>query len=256
MYGKKILICGLPGSGKTTLARRLASELNAPHFNADIVRGTLNDWDFSPAGRIRQANRMSVICNVVAESGADVIADFVCPTADTRAQFSADFTVWCDTITKEACRFPDTAAIFEKPLDADCRVRAFSRMDAALMGIVEVLRPFDWQVPTALFVGRFQPFHDGHFALVNEGIRRIGQACIAVRTRKISETDPYSFAQVRERIVAVMSQREISRKVFDVIPVPNIGAIFYGRDVGYGVERIELPRAIEEISGTQLRGKL
>jgi adenylylsulfate kinase len=44
---KIILIMGLPGSGKTTLAEELAPMLNAKRLNADEVRKEANDWDFS-----------------------------------------------------------------------------------------------------------------------------------------------------------------------------------------------------------------
>jgi adenylylsulfate kinase len=54
----KILIFGLPGSGKTTFAKKLISEKKIAYFNADEVRKMFNDWDFTEAGRIRQAQRM------------------------------------------------------------------------------------------------------------------------------------------------------------------------------------------------------
>ena len=54
----KILVMGLPGAGKTHLAERLQKVLNCAWYNADKVREMANDWDFSPEGRVRQANRM------------------------------------------------------------------------------------------------------------------------------------------------------------------------------------------------------
>ena len=56
---KKILIMGLPGSGKTTLASKLIPLLNAKWVNNDEIRKDANDWDFSEEGRIRQAKRMA-----------------------------------------------------------------------------------------------------------------------------------------------------------------------------------------------------
>ena len=85
----KILICGLPGSGKTTLAKCLSAKLNADWFNADEVRATYDDWDFSESGRIRQAKRMSTLAD---KSQADhTLCDFVAPTQATREAFNADF---------------------------------------------------------------------------------------------------------------------------------------------------------------------
>ena len=60
---KKILIMGLPGSGKTYLTERLVPLIGAAWFNADKVREMANDWDFSEEGRIRQSNRMKSIAD-------------------------------------------------------------------------------------------------------------------------------------------------------------------------------------------------
>src|SRR5947209_11221703 len=104
---KKILIMGLPGAGKTTLATALVPRLNAVHFNADAVRTNINkDLGFSPADRIEQARRMGWLCDRVVEAGTYAIADFICPTAEARAAFGDAFVVWLDRIQKS--RFPDT----------------------------------------------------------------------------------------------------------------------------------------------------
>jgi len=113
----KILICGLPGSGKTTLAKSLAEELDAYWLNADAVRTEYNDFDFSEEGRMRQADRMKFLADVVVKAGQSVVADFICPTEKTRKEFDADFTVWMDTI--KTGRFDDTNAMFESPTKCD-----------------------------------------------------------------------------------------------------------------------------------------
>ena len=109
----KILIFGLPGSGKTTLAKPFAELLGGVHINADAVRKEYDDWDFTPEGRIRQAQRMRHLSDGVVMAGKIAVADFVCPTEAARLEFDPDFTVWMDTI-KEG-RFDDTNKMFERP---------------------------------------------------------------------------------------------------------------------------------------------
>ena len=94
----KVLICGLPGSGKTTLARELSYHFLLPHYNADTVRELSNNWDFSTKGRLQQFHRMNL------ESWG--ILDFVCPYREFRQRIDADFTIWMNTITES--KYEDT----------------------------------------------------------------------------------------------------------------------------------------------------
>ena len=110
---KKILIMGLPGAGKTTLADKLAPLINGERINADEVRRKANDWDFSMEGRLRQSKRMRDLAQNLLAQGKFVVADFVCPTPKTRQDFTADYIIWIDTI-KEG-RFNDTNKMFIKP---------------------------------------------------------------------------------------------------------------------------------------------
>src|SRR5262245_58303056 len=178
---RKILIMGLPGSGKSTLTQTLAPMLNAVVFNNDGVRANINkDLGFTLEDRIEQARRMGWLCDRIIEAGTHAIADFICPTADKRAAFGDAFVVWVDRVN-ESC-FPDTDALFQEPLHWDIRVEAEGSPTYWAERIcAKVLPTFDPKAPTALFVGRYQPFHEGHKKLIEEGLRRVGQACIAVR---------------------------------------------------------------------------
>ena len=117
---KIILIMGLPGAGKTTLANELAKLIESKRLNADEIRRAANDWDFSEEGRTRQSKRMSEVAIKLKNEGNNVIADFICPTPEARKLFPADYVVWVDTIKKG--RFEDTNQMFVKPEKYDCHV--------------------------------------------------------------------------------------------------------------------------------------
>jgi adenylylsulfate kinase len=117
----KILILGLPGAGKTTLAKVLAPKLAAVHFNADEVRAQINrDLGFSLNDRLEHARRMGWLCDQVALGGHNVIADFVCPTHEARLAFGEAFIVWVDRVKASAYR--DTDLLFQPPAFYNLRV--------------------------------------------------------------------------------------------------------------------------------------
>jgi len=119
----KILIFGLPGSGKSTLAEPFSNLIGGVWINADQVRERYNDWDFTPEGRIRQAQRMKHLADGVVMAGKIAIADFVCPTEQARAEFDPDFTVWMNTIDEG--RFEDTNKMFVPPQKVDYKVEGW-----------------------------------------------------------------------------------------------------------------------------------
>jgi hypothetical protein len=247
---------GLPGSGKTTLAREVASRLNAVHFNADDVRANINkDLGFALPDRIEHARRMGWLCDRVVETGGYAIADFICPTLETRDAFfhgGGGCIVFVDRISEG--RFADTNSLFMPPPYCGVRVTEDGTPEYWAERVVGLLRPvFDHHKPTALFVGRYQPFHDGHKALIAEGIKRIGQACIAVRNLKPDDKNPFGFESVKARIEHGLKAWQGK---FCVVPVPNIRAILYGRDVGYSIERIDLDDATHAISATEIRNRM
>lgn len=119
----KILIFGLPGSGKTYLAERLQKHLDCAWYNADKIREMANDWEFTDLARFRQVNRMAALADTEATFDRTVICDFVCPTNMLRTVFNADITIWMNTISEG--RFEDTNKVFEVPGYSDIVIDKF-----------------------------------------------------------------------------------------------------------------------------------
>jgi hypothetical protein len=256
----KILIMGLPGAGKTYLAERLASLLHAVHFNADRVRATINNTlGFTAEDRIEHARRLGWMCQFVKDSGGIAIADFICPTPEARAAFAPDYIIWLDTI--DAGRYDDTNKIFVPPVDVDLRLTDFNydlqQITIALGLRQDVAVPidvFDDHVRTAMLLGRYQPFHDGHYQLAMEALNRVGQICLVVRNTTGLEKNPFSFNDVQARIIAkFMLEGTWDPKKIKIMQLPNITSITYGRDVGYTIDKIDLDESTQAISATAIR---
>ncbi len=249
---RKVLIMGLPGSGKTTLAEILVRKLNAAWFNADAVRQDIyGELGFSHEDRLQHATRMGKLCEWASMNGGYAVADFVCPTSETREAFNADFVIWVNRI--EEGRYEDTNKMFEAPESYDVKLEEGTPEEwcEKVINKLNETEAWDNQAPTALLIGRYQPFHAGHKALVAEALKRTGQCCIALRdVGGTDESNPYDFEKVKHEIHSACS--DFGDKI-KVVELPNIMDVFYGRGVGYNIEEIELSKEIQQISATKIR---
>ena len=248
-----ILIMGLSGSGKTSLAKILTPMFNAVWLNADKVRKEANDWDFSEEGRIRQAKRMADYAKKYKGKENYIVADFICPTPKARKLFKADYIVWMDTISKG--RFNDTNKMFVKPKEFNFKVTTKDSELWALQ-IADKIIPYKWdnKKPSAQMLGRWQPFHDGHYALFEEIIKKTGQVCIQIRDVQGVDDNPFDFETVKKNIEERLNPKYEGR--FKIMLVPNVTSICYGRGVGYKIEEIVMPEEIQKISATKIRAKM
>ena len=271
---QRILIMGLPGSGKTTLAGALKRYLEAngtvsmsraemlpmpsdgaqvTWFNADDVRRKYNDWDFSREGRIRQSIRMFQFS--MEAVGEYVICDFVAPLVEMRNNFKADWTIWMDTIREG--RYADTNAAFVEPDVYDFRVNEQNAEKwAEFIGnhIIERRRRpvFDWKKETVQMLGRWQPWHDGHRALFERLIARTGQVVIQVRdVQGWQGSNPFEVERVKSFIRRDLDP--VYQGQYEIQVVPNIVHIGWGRGVGYTSGEETFDEAVTDISATNIR---
>jgi energy-coupling factor transporter ATP-binding protein EcfA2 len=274
---ERILIMGLPGSGKTTLAGALKQYLEAngtmsmgraemlplpsdgaqvTWFNADDVRRKYNDWDFSREGRIRQSIRMFQFS--MEAVGEYVICDFVAPLVEMRNNFKADWTIWMDTIREG--RYADTNAAFVEPDVYDFRVTEQNcEKWAEFVGehiVANRRRPvFDWKKETVQMLGRWQPWHDGHRALFERLIARTGQVVIQVRdVQGWQGSNPFEVERVKSFIRRDLDP--VYQGQYEIQVVPNIVHIGWGRGVGYTSGEETFDEAITDISATNIRKSL
>lgn len=271
---QKILIMGLPGAGKTYFAERLKTYLethgtrdlsSAPDtpfqnlsarvkwFNADEVRRKYNDWDFSREGRIRQSIRMLEFALACTEDY--VICDFVAPLSEMRHNFKADWTIWIDSIAEG--RYDDTNKAFVPPEVYDFRIiEQNAEKWVPFVGeliIKNQRRPiFDWKKETVQMLGRWQPWHEGHRALFERALAKTGQVCIMIRDcQGWTGSNPFAVEQVKSFIRRDLDP--LYQGMYEIIVVPNITNITYGRDVGYKIEQEVFDDNIHSISATKIR---
>lgn len=275
---ERILVMGLPGSGKTYFSEQLKKylEINGSKdissvdsdrpfpkfniqvdwFNADEIRKKFNDWDFSKEGRIRQSLRMfdfSMSCK-----GDYVICDFVAPLPEMRHNFKADWTIWMDTIDNG--RYEDTNKAFVPPDLYDFRItEQHAEKWVPYVGAMILSgkrRPrFDWQKESVQMLGRWQPWHKGHRALFERAIAKTGQVCIMIRDcQGWNGSNPFAIEQVKKFIRRDLDP--LYQGQFEILVVPNIVNITYGRDVGYKIEQESFDESITSISATKIRQEL
>ena len=122
---------------------------------------------------------------------------------------------------------------------------------------------FDWKKPTVQMLGRWQPWHDGHQALFKRCILKTGQVIIQVRDVEgasggIGQDDnPFNWDEVCKNIESGLSKDGFSRGVdYEIMLVPNITNISYGRGVGYAFEEEIFDAATHSISATKIRENL
>lgn len=278
MYGKTVIwLTGLPCSGKTTLANKFHSLYpNSIVLDGDDIRKGLNcDLGFSKEDReenIRRVTEMAALClksvdtvivalvspyvNIrqyarqrIIEEGAQFLEVFVeadvktCQTRDVKGMYAK-------AVRGEIPKFTGISAPYEHPIHPDvvCHTKDESIMQST-QKIIDALHFVNPRKPHALFIGRWSPFHQGHFAIMKKVYEEDPSRPLLIFVR--DNAGEYWSAEYRKNMV------EASMKAMNipatVMIIPDIDSVNWGRDVGYQPRQIEVSERIQGVSGTRIR---
>ncbi|NUM25255.1 MAG: adenylyl-sulfate kinase [Candidatus Buchananbacteria bacterium] len=259
-----IWLTGLPCSGKTTIARELAKHINAEILDGDEIRLIIDNQDFSTEGRRKHMLMVAEMAERFSRY-TPVIVALVSPIKSVRDEIKKQYPnvveVFVNCNLKECIRrdvkglykkalagaitnFTGISDPYEPPTDA---LEIHSDTLNVAESVQLILDNYFAPKKYSMFIGRFQPLHDGHISLIRKVLDEGKQVCVALRHTPIDEKNPYS----------VTERKEMFRKIFGdtvkIIVIPDIEDICYGREVGWGIREIRLDSHIEAISATAIR---
>lgn len=264
---KIIWLTGLPCSGKTTIASELGRHINAEILDGDEIRGLINNQDFSAEGRRKHMMMVAEMAYRFSKY-ANVIVALVSPIKSVRDEIKSKYPnlrevyIKCDldecikrdvkglyrkALNGELTDFTGISSPYEEPVGAlEVDTKELNIKESVDLILSEYFKPEKY----SLFIGRYQPLHDGHIKLMKKVMEEGKNVCVALRHTPISEKNPYT---VKER-------QEMVRKTFGdkvkIIVVPDIEDVCYGREVGWGIREIRLDPETEKISATKIRAAM
>lgn len=269
MVGDTIWLFGLPCSGKTTLAKGLIGSRTV-HLDGDYLRDTLNtDLGFSKEDRTENLRRAAGIAEGLNEQGFDVVASFITPYKSQREMIHEKVSSVKFIHVKtpiDVCKKRDVKGMYE--LAREGEIENFTGVDAPFEepeqeeDVLEVqtekhsakesLKKINTELnrksdQTYVFLGRWQPLHDGHRTIIDSAADNGEKIVIGIRDTELSEKNPFTAQERKELITNVYSDYPN----VEVMIVPDIDTVAIGRDVGYSI--ISVPEEIAEISGTKTR---
>ena len=271
-----VCMTGLSGAGKSTIAERVARLVRCEVLDGDRVRRTISrGLGFSPADRAEHLRRTAHLAVALA-AHVPVIVACIAPTEQVRdliAKIAAERgrLIWvkaslttCEARdvkglyararAGEIADFTGVSAGFDEPRNPDLVLDTERRTpDDCALELARYLQgePVRWQ----LYVGRWQPLHNGHVAIIRYALERGERVLVGVRETPLSESDPYGAPQRIDMIERTFAA-EVAAGRLRAIPVPDLAGVNIGRNVGYEVNTIQVPDDIAAVSGTELRRRM
>ena len=269
MIGTTTWLFGLPCSGKTTLAEGLIGP-ETVHLDGDYLRNTLNsDLGFSKEDRTENLRRAAGVARALNNQGFDVVASFITPYRSQReliAESLENVSFVYVNAPLEVCEkrdvkgmyeqarngeiegFTGIDAPFEEPerpeVEVEVRTATHSREANIKQINAELDRKFE---PSHVFIGRWQPLHDGHRIIIDSAADNGKSVVIAIRDTELSEKNPLTAQERRQLIEDVYEDHPN----VETMILPDVDTVAIGRDVGYSV--VSVPEEVAEISGTATR---
>jgi|GEM_PF-60725 len=105
----------------------------------------------------------------------------------------------------------------------------------------------------AIFVGRYQPYHHGHTSLIQQKIDTGIPVLIMVRDIEPDAKNPFTTEQT---VLMIKKYHQANGDDVEVVVIPDIESVNYGRGVGYEINEFMPPRDIAFISATKIRESL
>lgn len=269
MSGETVWLFGLPCSGKTTLAEGLIGP-NTIHLDGDYLRNTLNsDLGFSKADRTENLRRAAGVAQAMNEQGFDVVASFITPYRSQRElidEIVEDVAFVYVNAPLEVCEERDVKGMYEQAREGE--IEGFTGIDAPFEEPAETEPGLEVRTathskeeniekisaaldrgfePSHIFIGRWQPLHDGHRTIIDSAADNGKDVVIAIRDTALSEENPLT---AQERRALIEDVYEDHPNVETMI-VPDVDTVAIGRDVGYSI--VSVPEEVAAISGTETR---
>lgn len=267
MMQKKIFwLTGLPCSGKSTIAKELSRHINAEILDGDEIRRLTSNQDFSENGRDKHIRMVAELAYILSKY-TNVIVALVSPYKALREELKRKFSNIIEIYVKcsiNTCIIRDTKGMYKKALNGE--IKNFTGIDGIYEDplnsttidtekhgvqdcISQILEKHYQKEKKSLFIGRWQPLHEGHKMLFNKVREEGRKILIGIRETAIDENNPFS---VKERIDII--HKEVPDA--EIVIIPDISEVVYGRKIGYGIREIRLDKDIEKISATDLRKKI
>lgn len=284
MSGICIWLTGLPCSGKTTIANKISELLSEENIKHDVLDGDVlrsmytKSLGFTKEDRVENGKTVSFIVSKIVKHGGVAVVSLISPYSVMReharqfvekegGKFIEVFVdapiedcikrdvkgLYKKAINGEIKNFTGIDDPYEAPENPDIHLKTnFTSIDDCVESVMSHLTflgffPITSQ-PRALFIGRWQPFHNGHDYIIRKKLKEGIPVLIAVRDTEFDENNPFTVQQRIEMIRASYVGEDVQ-----VISIPDIESVNIGRNVGYKVNEYEVPEDIKGISATEIR---